>query len=264
MQQLERLLHSQGFGTRRDCRALIRAGRVSVAGEPCDDPFAEFSPAGLVFTVDGEEWLWREHVYVLLNKPAGFECSHRTHHHPSVFGLLPAPLVQRGVQCVGRLDEDTTGLLLLSDDGQFIHALSSPKRKVPKLYAATLKHAADEGLLQVLRDGVLLHGEREPSRAVTAELRAPRELELTITEGKYHQVKRMVAAAGNRVEALRRLAVGGLALPADLAEGLWRWLEAADLARLAADPGAAGPTTAAPGRAGREAAADGVSAPPIG
>lgn len=264
MQSLERLLHSQGFGTRRDCRALVRAGRVSVAGVPCDDPFAEFSPAGLVFTVDGVEWLWREHVYLLLNKPAGFECSHRTHHHPSVFGLLPAPLVQRGVQCVGRLDEDTTGLLLLSDDGQFIHALSSPKRKVPKLYAATLKHAADDALLQALRDGVLLHGESEPSRAVAAELRAPRELALTIAEGKYHQVKRMVAAAGNRVEALRRLAVGGLALPADLAEGSWRWLEAADLGRLSATgPASAGADAAAAGQ-DTTAVAAGVSAAPIG
>jgi len=257
MQPLERLLHSQGFGTRRDCRALIRTGRVSVAGVPCADPFAEFSPAGLVFTVDGVEWRWREHVYLLLNKPAGFECSHRTHHHPSVFGLLPAPLVQRGVQCVGRLDEDTTGLLLLSDDGQFIHALSSPKRKVPKLYAATLKHAADDALLQALRDGVLLHGESEPSRAAAAELRSPRELELSITEGKYHQVKRMVAAAGNRVETLRRLAVGALELPADLAEGSWRWLEAADLARLlTTGPDAAGQDTAA--------ASSDVSVAPIG
>lgn len=253
--QLERLLHSQGFGSRRECRALIRAGRVTVAGQPCHDPGAEFSPAGLVFTVDAVAWTWREHAYLLLNKPAGFECSHRTHHHPSVFSLLPASLVQRGVQCVGRLDEDTTGVLLLSDDGQFIHALSSPRRKVPKVYAASLKHAADNDLLQALRDGVLLHGESEPCRAQAAVLHGPQSLVLTITEGKYHQVKRMVAAAGNRVERLRRMAVGGLELPADLPEGHWRWLEAADLERLHA-AGEMDASTLAP--------AGGVGAPAIG
>ena len=238
--QLERILQSQGFGTRRESRGLIRNGRVALAGAVCDDPFAELDPHGLEFSVDGVAWTWREHAYVLLNKPAGYECSHSPQHHPSVFGLLPAPLVGRGVQCVGRLDEDTTGLLLLSDDGTFIHALSSPRRKVAKAYRATLKHAADDRLLDALRGGVLLHGEREPVVAASCHLADPHTLHLTITEGKYHQVKRMVAAAGNRVEGLHRQAVGGLVLPAELPEGAWRWLAEADLAALRAGPTAAG------------------------
>lgn len=233
--QLDRLLHSQGFGTRRECRGLVRAGRVTVAGTVCDDPFVEVDAdgdGGLIFLVDGAPWQYRAQACLVLNKPAGFECSHRPLHHPSVFSLLPAPLVHRGVQAVGRLDEDTTGLLLLTDDGQWLHALSSPRRKVAKVYEATLKHAAGPELVEALLAGVQLHHEPAPSAAAACELLAPERLRLTITEGKYHQVKRMVAAAGNRVEQLRRVAVGGLALPEDLPEGAWRWLAPDEVARV--------------------------------
>lgn len=234
--QLERLLHSQGFGSRKLCRALIRAARVSIAGEPCTDPFADFPPEGLEFTVDDEPWRYREKVYLALHKPGGHECSHAPQFHPSVFALLPEPLVTRGVQCVGRLDHDTTGLLLLSDDGQFIHQWSSGKKRTPKVYEVTLKHAADEELIGALLAGVQLHDEPEPIAASACVATGSHTLQLTIREGKYHQVKRMVAAAGNRVEALQRSRVGGLQLDADLAPGEWRWLEADDLARLADYP----------------------------
>jgi 16S rRNA pseudouridine516 synthase len=145
---------------------------------------------------------------------------------------LPAQFATRGVQCVGRLDQDTTGLLLLSDDGQFVHAYTSPKRKVPKVYLATTRHPLDDAQLAALREGVLLHGEAKPIAAVAAHARDEHALELTVLEGKYHQVKRMVAAAGNRVEALHRERIGGLALPALLAEGAWQWLDESDLGAL--------------------------------
>ena len=184
--------------------------------------------------MDGEAWTYRQQVYLALNKPVGYECSHQPQYHASVFSLLPRPLVERGVQCVGRLDEDTSGLLLLSDDGQFIHTYSSPKKKVPKVYDVTAKHPVSDAQLAALRDGVLLRDERLPIAAVAVERSGERRFLLTVAEGKYHQVKRMVGAAGNRVEALCRIAVGGLALPADLAPGQWRWLEADDLVRLRA------------------------------
>jgi len=231
---LESILFSQGFGSRRQCRALIGDARVALGGEVVTDPRASFDPVGLAFSVDGEAWTYRERAYVLLNKPAGYECSRDPQHHLSVFHLLPPQFALRGVQCVGRLDQDTTGLLLLSDDGQFVHALTSPRRKVPKRYVATVRHALDDAQLQALRTGVLLHGEREPSVAVDARARGERELELTVLEGKYHQVKRMVAAAGNRVEALHRECIGALALPDALAPGAWQWLDAAQLAALRA------------------------------
>jgi len=229
---LESILFTQGFGSRRQCRALIADARVAVANSICTDPLASFDIEGLSFSVDGEAWPFHERAYLVLNKPAGYECSRDPQHHLSVFHLLPAPLAGRGVQCVGRLDQDTTGLLLLSDDGQFVHAFTSPKRKVPKVYVATTRHPLDEAQLAALRAGVLLHGEREPIAAVDAHARGEHELELTVLEGKYHQVKRMIAAAGNRCEALHRERIGGFMLPSDLAPGAWQWLGAPELEAL--------------------------------
>ena len=232
--KLARILQSQGFGTRRECVARIRAGEVGIDGDVCADPDAEFAPAGLGFSVDGEAWQYREHAYIALHKPSGYECSQQPIHHPSVYSLLPPPLRQRGVQCVGRLDQDTTGLLLLTDDGAFIHRITSPKKHYNKVYAVTCKHPVDDAQLAALRAGVVLHDAPEPVAALAAERVSAQVLQLTIAEGKYHQVKRMIAAAGNRVEALHRVAIGGYVLPKDMAPGAWRWMEAADLTQLEA------------------------------
>jgi 16S rRNA pseudouridine516 synthase len=230
--KLFRALQSQGFGTRRECIARVRHGEVEVNGVVCDDPEAEVDPAGLLLTLDGTTWPYREKAYLMLNKPAGYECSRQPIHNPSVFSLLPAPLLQRGVQCVGRLDQDTTGLLLFSDDGAFIHRMISPKKGVPKLYRVNCRHPLSEDMLQALRSGVQLHDEPAPIVALACEQVSSHELLLTLGEGKYHQVKRMVAAAGNRVEALHREAIGGLRLPTDLPQGEWRWLDETDLRKL--------------------------------
>ena len=231
--ELERLLRTQGFGSRSECRALICSGRVSVHGEECDDPYADFDPDGFAFAVDGVSWTYREHVYIALNKPADVECSHKPRFHPSVYTLLPRPLVTRGVQAVGRLDEDTTGLLLMSDDGQFIHKCTSPKKNVPKVYEVTTKHVIDETQVNALLKGVLLNDEPAPIAVAACERTSEHLLRLTVTEGKYHQVKRMVAAAGNRVEALHRVSIGTFVLPASLKSGEWMWLTADDLDGLA-------------------------------
>ncbi len=231
--KLERLLHSQGFGSRKECRALIRAGCVSIAGETIDDPFAELAPENLHFRVNGADWQYREKAYLVLHKPANYECSHQPQFHPSVFALLPAPLVVRGVQCVGRLDQDSTGLMLLSDDGQFIHYWSSGKKRVPKVYEVGTAEPVTDAQVSALLAGVQLHDEPAPILAAACERVGERALRLTVTEGKYHQVKRMVAAAGNHVDHLHRSRIGGFDLPDTLAPGEWRWLDEADLARLA-------------------------------
>ncbi|MGG1944645.1 16S rRNA pseudouridine(516) synthase [Trinickia sp. NRRL B-1857] len=231
---LESILFKQGFGSRRQCRSLIAEGRVVVAGNACTDPDADFAVDDLAFDVDGTSWRYRERAYLMVNKPAGYECSREPQHHLSVFALLPAQLATRGVQCVGRLDEDTTGLLLLSDDGQFVHAYTSPKRKVPKTYLATTRHPLDERQLQALLGGVLLHGEKAPIAAADVRMRDEKLLELTVNEGKYHQVKRMIAAAGNRCDALHRERIGSLGLPSTLAPGAWQWLDDAALQALRA------------------------------
>ena len=230
--QLERSLQKHGFGTRKGCRALVRHEPVAVNGEMCDDPFADIDTDGLVLTVDGVDWPYLEQATLMLNKPAGYECSRKPQHHLGVLELIPPQLRERGVQPIGRLDEDTTGLLLITDDGQLNHILSSGKRKVPKVYLATTKHPVDQAQIDQLLAGVLLNDEPEPIAAAAAEIADECLIRLTLTEGKYHQVKRMVAAVGNRVEALHRESIGSLSVPADLKPGQWRWLTAAELEQL--------------------------------
>ncbi len=239
--QLQQVLYSQGFGTRRICAGLIEQGLVAIGGTPCTDPQEEVMAEGLRFAVQGHEWTYHEKAYLMLHKPAGYECSRKPSAWPSVHSLLPAPLRQRpqrqgmdGVQAVGRLDQDTTGLLLLSDDGAFIHRMSSPKRQMPKVYQATTRHAIDDEMVRRLLEGVVLDDDPRPVRAAACRQLGSHDLELTLTQGKYHQVKRMVAASGNRVERLHRSRIGGLELPRDLAPGQWQWLDAADLERLQA------------------------------
>ncbi|MCF8159735.1 MAG: pseudouridine synthase [Polaromonas sp.] len=250
--QLQDILYSQGFGTRRVCAGLIQQGLVQVyeAGQSaapvrCLQAAAEFVAEGLRFQVQGVDWPYAEKAYIMLNKPVATECSQKPSTYPSIYTLLPSPLRLRpqkgavqGVQAVGRLDQDTTGLLLLTDDGKFIHRMSSPRHHVPKVYEVTVKHPLDARQVDQLLAGVVLDDDPKPVRAAVCEAVSEFHLRLTLTEGKYHQVKRMVAAVSNRVEALHRSQIGGLRLPEDLAAGHWRWLSAADLASIAGVPAA--------------------------
>jgi 16S rRNA pseudouridine516 synthase len=245
--QLQDILYSQGFGTRRVCAGLIQQGWVETgSGDPdsafgsCTEASADFDVNDLRLKVQGVVWPYHAKAYVMLHKPAGTECSQKPSTYPSIYTLLPAPLRQRpckgaiqGVQAVGRLDQDTTGLLLLSDDGQFIHRMSSPKKHVPKVYQVTTKHPLDERQIAALLEGVVLDDDPKPVRAAACSVVDSHRLSLTLTEGKYHQVKRMLAAVGNRVEALHRSRVGALDLPPDLAPGQWMWLSDADLQKIA-------------------------------
>lgn len=226
---LEKILHNQGFGTRKMCRILIVNEQVTVNGNVCDNPKEVFQTQGLTFTVDDEAWEYKSNSYLMLNKPEHYECSRKTHFHPTIYTLLPSPLVERGVQCIGRLDEDTTGLLLLSDDGQFIHQVSSPKHHVPKVYEVTCKHPVNEATINRLLEGVKLVDEDETIAALSVTQCTDYVIHMTLAEGKYHQVKRMIAALSNRVDRLKRIQIGGLKLPDDLPAGEWRWLSQNDL-----------------------------------
>ena len=230
--ELQQILFTQGFGTRRVCAGLIQQGFVKVQGAPCTDATAEFEPEGLHFTVQGTEWTYFEKAYLMLHKPAGYECSHKPGAWPSVYTLLPPPLRQRpnktntiGVQAIGRLDQDTTGLLLFSDDGAFIHKMSSPKHHVPKIYRVQCAEPLDDQQVKSLLEGVVLNDDPRPVRAAACEILEPNLLDLTLTEGKYHQVKRMLAAVGNSVTGLHRRRIGRLELPADLPPGGWQWVQ---------------------------------------
>ena len=238
--ELEQILFSQGFGTRRQCRALIVQGSVNIAGAICDDLCASFDvdAAPFDFTVMGERWRYHADAYLMLHKPAGYECSQKPKSHPSVYSLLPQPLRERGrggVQAVGRLDQDTTGLLLFSDNGQFIHRMASPKHLVPKVYEVTTSEPVSPQHTAQLLAGVRLGDDPEPVKAWACVAAGPCQISLTLTSGKYHQVKRMLAAVGNHVEQLHRSRIGNLALPPDLAEGKWRWLTAEQLAAVGAN-----------------------------
>ncbi|MCP2039651.1 16S rRNA pseudouridine516 synthase [Neisseria sp. HSC-16F19] len=221
--QFIKYLQAQGLGSRKLCRSLIDDGRIAVNGGVIEDDKAEIDPAAVHSLHLDDEALMvvpLPFFYVLLHKKGGYETSHKPQHHPSVFSLLPDRLCLLGIQAVGRLDEDTTGVLLLTNDGAFNHRMTSPKHKVPKRYRVTLKHAAAEDVCAELMGGVFLHDDEETVCADAAELADSHTLILTISQGRYHQVKRMVAAAGNRVEALHREAFGPWTL-ADLAPGEW-------------------------------------------
>lgn len=243
--QLQDMLYSQGFGIRRVCSGLVQQGWVELWNpqtsdwEKILDSTQQVDPGGLRFRVQGVEWEYHELGYVLLNKPAGTECSQKPSAYPSIYSLLPVPLRTRpnknaiqGLQAVGRLDQDTTGMLLLSDDGQFIHRMSSPKKHVPKRYQVTAKHAVTEQQIERLLAGVVLDDDPKPVKAAACVKTGDNTLDLTLTEGKYHQVKRMLAAVGNRVEGLHRAQIGGLVLSDELKPGEWRWLTADELALL--------------------------------
>ncbi len=218
---------------------------MSVRGVVVEDPEAAMAdlvapelaaqPALWTFVVDGREWPYRERAVVMLNKPSGYECSLKPRHHPSVMSLLPTPLRLRGLQPIGRLDEDTTGLLLLTDDGELNHRLTSPKWHADKVYHVSCKHELADDVTARLLAGVVLDDDPQAVRALAVEpLRGESgpAMRLTIGEGRYHQVKRMVAAVGNRVEALHRLQMGTLELDPSLEPGQWRWLTPQEEAAL--------------------------------
>lgn len=230
---LDRILQSQGFGTRKYCRELIEDGEISINGEVVDHYKQTLDTDGLVFRIFDEDWQYREHVYIALNKPANFECSRKPSHHPGVLTLLPEQFSWRDVQPVGRLDHDTTGMLLMSDDGPFIHAQSSPKRHIPKVYLATTAEPVTDDLVNTLLNGVQLHDEPAPLAAQICRQLDTHKIEIVLEQGKYHQVKRMLAAAGNHCAALQRTAIGQLTLNSlELAEGEWCYLSPEQMALL--------------------------------
>ena len=193
---LDQILFDQGFGERRVCEGLILNGLVQVNGEVVDDLDAAFLEDRLNLVVDGQPWVTHVKALIMLHKPAGYECSLKPGAWPGVHNLLPVPLRRRGLQPVGRLDQDTTGLLLLTDDGPLLHKLTSPKHHVPKVYEVTCKHPVTPAMCEKLRKGVVLDDDPEPVYADAAD---------PVGEGETLHLR--------------------LTLPEDLAPGQWRWIE---------------------------------------
>jgi 16S rRNA pseudouridine516 synthase len=225
---LEKMLQSQGFGSRKHCQQLIKNGAIAIQGEVITNPKHKLDLNGLSFSVYGETFDYREKVYIALNKPQGYECSHQATHHFSVFDLFDDVLMNRGLQCVGRLDQDTSGLLLLTDDGQFLQALTHPKKHVAKVYRMHTADPVTAQQIQQLEQGVELRNESGIFAATELVQFAENQLQFTVHQGVYHQVKRMLAAVGNKVEQLHRQQIGALELT-DLEEGQWIYLSAAQV-----------------------------------
>ncbi len=229
MMLLEKILQSQGFGSRKHCQQLIKAGAVSIENVMITDLKQKFKPQDLHFKVYNKEYIYREKVYIALNKPKGYECSHQATHHHSVFELFDEILLNRGIQCIGRLDQDTSGLLLLTDDGQFLQALTNPRKHVPKVYQMHLADPISNEQILKLEQGVELKNENGQFAATDVKQLAETELQMTIHQGVYHQVKRMLAAVGNKVESLHRAQIGQLSLQDfsldQLKEGEWIYLD---------------------------------------
>ncbi len=224
MERLDKFLCSQSTHTRREAGRLIRAGRVTVNGTVCRSPDQKIEPSAAEVTVDGKPLTYAAHVYWMLNKPAGILCVSRDPKAPTVVDLLPEEHRRRGLFPAGRLDKDTHGLVLLTDDGDFAHALLAPRRHVPKTYHAVLDKPLSEEAAAAFRAGPTL---ADGTVCLPAEVRVLTQgerplVEVIIFEGKFHQIKRMFAAVGCHVEWLKRVAMGDLLLDDTLPEGAAR------------------------------------------
>ena len=229
--KLVKLIANLGYGSRKQVALMFREGRITdAAGEVL---YADDRVDHADIRIDGESLDPPAGLALMLHKPVGYTCSTKDAGR-IVYDLLPARFRLRSplLSTVGRLDRDTSGLLLMTDDGQLLHRIVSPKSHLPKVYEATLAQDLRGDEATLFSSGtLLLESETTPLAPATLEVLGPRHARLTLTEGRYHQVRRMFAAVGNRVEALHRPRIGGLSL-GDLPAGEWRVLGEDDLSTL--------------------------------
>lgn len=231
MERLDKLLAATGRWSRKEAKALIKAGRVQVAGERPAGPEDKVEPGTLV-TVDGRPISTETYVYVMLNKPAGVISSTEDPREETVLSLLPKELRRIGLFPVGRLDKDTEGLLLLTNDGPLAHQLLAPNRHVDKVYYTEVDGQLDQADREAFREGLTLADGTACRPAELEILEDPSQALVTLREGKYHQVKRMLAARGKPVVYLKRLAMGPFTLDPSLPSGRWRMLSQEERAML--------------------------------
>ncbi|CEP69286.1 Pseudouridine synthase, RsuA/RluB/E/F [Moorella glycerini] len=233
-QRLDKLLTHMGFGTRKEIKKLIKEKRVQVNGELAREPGLHVIPGRDHIDVDGEPLEYRQYIYLMLNKPQGVLSATEDRLAKVVVDLLPPRYRAFHPFPVGRLDKDAEGLLLLTNDGKLAHQLLSPKKHVPKTYYAVVCGMVTEIDVEAFRQGIILD---DGYRTMPGELKIlcpgpEAEVELTIYEGKYHQVKRMFAALGKKVTYLKRIAMGSLVLDEQLKPGEYRELTAEEIGKL--------------------------------
>lgn len=236
--RLDRLLANLGYGTRRTVQNIVNNGQVTLDGvvlKKSEDHIELKDDLRERMLIEGEPLDPLPGLTLLMHKPAGYTCSKNDEEGELVFDLLPERWKQRepAVSTVGRLDKETTGLLLLTDDGALLHKIISPKKSVKKRYAATLAKPLKGDEAKIFAAGsLMLEGERKPLLPAGLEILSPTSVVVEISEGRYHQVRRMFAAVGNHVLTLHRQSIGGLKLPEDLAAGEYRVATGEEMAKI--------------------------------
>ena len=223
-QRLDKILAAQGLGSRKEVTALITKGRVTVDGEPCRTPARKVEPEREDIALDGKTVAYKNHVYIMMNKPAGVLSASRDPRQKTVMELLPPALWRRGLFPAGRLDKDTEGFLVITDDGDFAHRMLSPKKEIFKVYEAELDGKITGEDIERFENGIVLVDGTKclPARLYVPEGYPSNLVHVVLCEGKFHQVKRMVAAVGRIVIQLRRIKIGNLHLDSTLERGACR------------------------------------------
>jgi 16S rRNA pseudouridine516 synthase len=232
--RIDKLLANMGFGSRKEVKKLLKAGVVKVDGNVMTDPKEHVDPNVQDITVNGEPIVYKEHVYFMMNKPRGYLSATEDAVQKTVLDLLEYEDLIYKPFPVGRLDKDTEGLLLLTNDGQLAHQLTSPKKHIPKKYFATILGEVTEEDIHTFQKGVLLDDgyQTKPGKLEIMESGPKSTIYLTITEGKFHQVKRMFEAVGKKVSYLKRVEMGPLQLDEDLLTGEYRELTEEEIQQL--------------------------------
>jgi len=232
--RIDKLLAHAGYGSRKEVKKLLKERAVHVNGEVVTDPKTNVDPNKQEIIIHGEQVLYKEHVYFMMNKPAGFLSATEDNVQKTVVDLLDPEDLRYNPFPVGRLDKDTEGLLLLTSDGQLAHQLTSPKKNVPKKYFAEVIGLVTEEDVERFKAGVKLDDGYVTKPALLEIIKADdiSEVFVTITEGKYHQIKRMFSAVGKKVKYLKRIQMGTLELDQTLQTGEYRELTKEELEQL--------------------------------
>ncbi|KZZ85751.1 pseudouridine synthase [Bacillus sp. SJS] len=222
--RIDKLLATIGYGSRKEVKKMLKTGAVLADGVVIKDAKTHVDPENQMVTVNGEQVEYREFIYLMMNKPPGVLSATEDIAQHTVIDLLTPEDAVREPFPVGRLDKDTEGLLVITNDGQLSHQLLSPKKHVPKTYYADISGEVTESDISAFKIGVTLDDEyvTKPARLIILKSGETSEIELTITEGKFHQVKRMFEAVGKKVTYLKRLTMGDLELDEDLEPGEYR------------------------------------------
>lgn len=222
MMRLDKFLSNNTAISRNDTRKLVKKGDILVNGEKVKKADIKINPEIDTVSLFGEDITYHAQVYIVMNKPDGYVCSADEKGKPIVLDLLSPDMEKRQPFSVGRLDIDTTGLVILTDDGKWNYEVTSPKKKCPKKYHVVLAEKLTEDLIPKFAEGIVMDNDPKPCKPAELTILNDYEAELILHEGRFHQVKRMFASVGNHVNKLHRESIGGFILPSDLEEGEWR------------------------------------------